>query len=389
MLRFTVFAATVVLLIVGPESAPTDFPDTYHQPIALEQALPSQSEAFLQKAIADAFKAEGDEAPVIDANLVAACRLLCRVLDCTPEASGGDDFESQTIQFAMRRMGTTDSLYFPIVATVKNRVDAAALLRDVVHRSLAAMRVNRFGVAFDPGNGMLVAVFTRRLAQVGPFPMEVDPGSTQLLWGSMVDGASNASLLLSTPDEALFETGMNEKAGLFWTRIYFPEEPGVYTVELMARDDGPQVASLFPVYVGVPVPTRPVVKVVPGLEDKKAPTDIEAQVVRLINYERTKRGVAPCVEDPVLRKGARGHSSAMARAGRLTHSLSKKTADFVENIAVSASIGTAHWSLMACPSHRRYIVDDELKRCGVGVSVVELDESVRLIYLTQRFGRAK
>jgi uncharacterized protein YkwD len=281
-------------------------------------------------------------------------------------------------------MGTSDSLFFPIVANVRDEKEAARLLSKIVSDSIVALKVNRFGASLDSESGMLVAVFTRRLAQLGAFPMSVEPGSTHLLWGSLVDDARCPSLLLSTPDEALFETRVHVKAGLFWTQIFFPDEPGTYTVELLVNADGPQVAALFPVYAGVAPPETPVLKLYPGTDDLAEPASMEAQALTLINKERKKRNLAPCAIDKAMTRGARQYSAAMADAGRLTHALAPKPGNVRENISLSTSIATAHANLMACPSHRRNIIDDEAVRCGVGVAAVTRD-GVRLIYMTQRF----
>jgi uncharacterized protein YkwD len=49
------------------------------------------------------------------------------------------------------------------------------------------------------------------------------------------------------------------------------------------------------------------------------PTSTEKQVIKLVNKERTKRGLAPVKFKSSLTYAARAHSSEMARRGKLTH----------------------------------------------------------------------
>jgi len=361
--------------------------ERYHEAIASSQAVLSSDETALAEFVLTSFDQADRMRPEADPNLHLACRALCEVLDCS-DVSGMTAWEPQTIQFTLRRFGVTDGFYFPVVARVDSLADARRVLGKVISRDVVPQGVNRFGVALDlEDKHLMVVVFSRRLAQLGPFTRQAAAGETVLLWGGLMGGAALPRLLLSTPDGALFEQPLKERQGLFWTQVFFPEEPGEYIVEILVDRDGPQVASLFPVYVGVPVPERPVLKMLPGVDEGAPPVRLERQVLSLINREREKRGQSLCHWSSKLADDCRQYSREMAKAGRLSHALERSAGEYTENISLSTSLHAAHANLMGSPSHRRNILDREAVSCGVGIVAVDRGEGIRLLYITQRFSR--
>lgn len=391
MVRFSLIAVAAALMVLNPAGQPGSQLHKYHETLDEFRAEITPEEQVLSRRVERAFTTAGADAPVVDPNISAACRRLCRVLDCSQVQSSAA-FEPQTIQFTLRRFGVTDSFFFPVVAVVRGSADAGDLLEGMVGESLAQLGVNRYGLALDEETGMLAAVFTRRLAQLGPFPMSAQPGTTHLLWGGLEEGSSNAVFILSTPNEALFQVTPKSSRGIFWTEVYFPEEEGKYLMEVLVQSDGPQVAALFPVYVGVPIPERPTFKLYPGLAEGATVVEMERQALYLINKERKKRDLAPLRADRIMSRAARGYSQSMAEAGRLSHALkthpSAHRGEHRENISLSTTLPGAHGSLMASPSHRRNILDDEANFCGVGIVESELDNGTTILYMTQRFRRA-
>ena len=392
MVRFSLIAVAAALMVLNPAGQPGSFVHKYHETVEEFRTEITHEEQVLSRRVERAFTTAGVNAPVVDPNISAACRRLCKVLDCS-QVQGSATFEPQTIQFTLRRFGVTDSFFFPVVAVVRGGDDAGALLEGMVVDSLASLGVNRYGLAMDEETGMLAAVFTKRLAQLGPFPMAAEPGTTHLLWGGLEDGASNAVFILSTPDEALFQVVPKSSRGIFWTEVYFPEQSGQYLVEILVQSDGPQVAALFPVYVGVPIPERPVFKLYPGVAQDATVAEMERQAIYLMNKERKKRSLAPLRADHKMARSARGYSLTMAEAGRLSHALETtplaQRGDLQENISLSTTLAGAHANLMASPSHRLNILDDEANFCGVGIVESKLDNGATILYMTQRFRRAK
>jgi hypothetical protein len=390
MVRTLLGAALVLLFLSIPQERPLPTVERYHETVPLAKVGVTAAEQELADVVVDVFEKSGRTAPTFDPNIALACKQLCRVLDCT-DMDAVQAWEPQTIQFTLRTFGITDAFYFPLIARVEQEGEARALLTDLVQNDLDALGVNRFGLALDlEDRRMFAAVFTRRLIQLGPFPRAVDPGSTHLLWGGLLDGAEQPTFILSMPDDATLQLAPRVSKGLLWNQVYFPEEPGEYLVELLVRHDGPQVASLFPVYVGIPAPRYPVFKIYPGVTVTDNPVAIEDQVLALVNREREKRQLQPCVQSPLLAHSSRRYSRTMARAGRLSHVLERHDDDlppYTENISLSTSVHAAHANLMASPSHRRNIIDAEVGYCGVGVATVDKGDSGLLLYITQRFSR--
>ena len=393
MLRTIIGAAALVLVIsVFGQDAPTFQVEQYHQTVADDAVKLTADEKHLVAAVEATWSNLDTSTPVFDNNIALACRQLCRVLDCT-DIEGVHAWEPRTIQFTLRAFGITDAFYFPLVARVSSAGDAEALLASLVQKELYTLGVNRFGLSLDLAErGMLAAVFTKRLVQLGPFPREVDPGSTHLLWGGMLQGANQPQFILSTPDGAVFQHAPEETRGLLWNTVYFPEEPGEYMLELMVRQDGPQVASLFPVYVGQQAPRRPIFKLYPGIDETADAQGLEGQFADLINRERRNREMPECNLHPSLVTDARRYSRVMADMGRLSHALARADqvgVDYTENISLSTSVHAAHGNLMSSPSHRRNILDRSVQFCGVGVVAVSKGDKGRLLYVTQRFSREK
>ncbi len=386
MLR-TAIGALLLFVVVDLAGQAPPTVERYHEALPSSVAELTDGEESLVESIHSAFDAAGRPRPEADPNLHLACRALCEVLDCS-EIDGLTAWEPQTIQFTLRRFGVTDGFYFPVVARVDSAAEARRVLGKVISQDVVPQGMNRFGVALDlEKKHLLVAVFTRRLTQLGPFARRVEPGDSVLLWGGLMGGAVNPRLLLATPDGALFEQPLKESQGLFWTQVFFPEEPGEYIVEILVDRDGPQVASLFPVFAGVKVPERPVLKVLPGVDEGASPATLEKQVLKLINREREKRGFPSCRWSNDLSDGCRRYSREMAREGRLSHALDRPSGDYTENISLSTSLHAAHANLMGSPSHRRNILDREAVSCGVGIVAVDRGEGVRLLYITERFSR--
>lgn len=122
------------------------------------------------------------------------------------------------------------------------------------------------------------------------------------------------------------------------------------------------------------------------------PTTAEAKVIRLVNAERTRRGLKPVLVRWSLTRAARSHASEMAQSGLLTHrsitgdTLGQRLLDFgysrtgyrswtVGETVARASAGTlsatptaivASW--MRSSGHRRVILTSAFRDVGVGIT---------------------
>lgn len=106
----------------------------------------------------------------------------------------------------------------------------------------------------------------------------------------------------------------------------------------------------------------------------------EQQILRLVNQERTQRGLRPLQMEPRLITIARRHSERMAREDTLTHRFPGEpdlTARLApaglhfdvsgENVAVNMSAVEAHHGLMGSPPHRENILSPRYNVIGIGV----------------------
>jgi uncharacterized protein YkwD len=122
--------------------------------------------------------------------------------------------------------------------------------------------------------------------------------------------------------------------------------------------------------------------------------DLEAQMLNLVNEERTKRGLQPLKADPALRDVARAHSKDMFARGYFSHYTPEGKDPFQrmreagvkyeiagENLALTQTLQLAHAGLMNSPGHRANILRPQFGRVGIAV----LDGGSYGIMVTQDF----
>ena len=106
----------------------------------------------------------------------------------------------------------------------------------------------------------------------------------------------------------------------------------------------------------------------------------EAELLRLVNNERSKVGLSVLQSDNLIRNVARSHSMDMLRGGFFAHEnpLGQTPFDRMiiagvifqatgENIALAPTIELAHLGLMDSPRHRDNILEADFSRLGIGV----------------------
>jgi len=123
-------------------------------------------------------------------------------------------------------------------------------------------------------------------------------------------------------------------------------------------------------------------------------TDLEAEMLNLVNQERLKEGLSLLKADPEMVEVARNHSSDMFARGFFAHvnpegktpfqrmdiaGVRYKTAG--ENLALAPTLSIAHNGLMNSPGHRANILQKTFGRLGIGV----LDGGKYGLMITQNF----
>lgn len=109
--------------------------------------------------------------------------------------------------------------------------------------------------------------------------------------------------------------------------------------------------------------------------------EAEMEMLRLLNAERTKRGLPELVMDETLREVARQHSVDMFQRGYFGHIDPEGTTPFDrmlaggvsflaagENLAVAPTVNIAHKGLMDSPGHRENILRPQFLRVGIGAA---------------------
>jgi uncharacterized protein YkwD len=123
--------------------------------------------------------------------------------------------------------------------------------------------------------------------------------------------------------------------------------------------------------------------------------DAEDQLIRMLNQERTKRGMQPLAMDERLRNAARQHSLRMADKHLLSHGFSgepelpqRLASSGIrfdrsgENVAFGSSVQQVQQGLMKSPPHRENMLSPDFGAVGVGVVLRD-----GLLWVTQDFAR--
>ncbi len=108
--------------------------------------------------------------------------------------------------------------------------------------------------------------------------------------------------------------------------------------------------------------------------------DLEAQMLVLVNNERTSRGLKPLIADTALLPVARAHDADMFARGYFSHYTPEGKDPFDrmkaagikyfaagENLALGPTLMICHNGLMNSPGHRANILNPAYKRVGIGI----------------------
>jgi uncharacterized protein YkwD len=126
----------------------------------------------------------------------------------------------------------------------------------------------------------------------------------------------------------------------------------------------------------------------------KVRPDLEAQMLVMVNEERSQRGLKTLKADPEMTLVARKHAADMFARGYFSHlspegsdpfdRMRKGKIDFLaagENLALAQTLRIAHTGLMNSPGHRANILNPKFGRLGIGI----LDGGIYGYMITQNF----
>jgi uncharacterized protein YkwD len=111
-----------------------------------------------------------------------------------------------------------------------------------------------------------------------------------------------------------------------------------------------------------------------------AMSELEEEMVELINEERTRRGLEPLEPDSQLARVARRHSADMSARGYFSHDTPEGKNPFdrmrdanirfraaAENLAMARTVEGAHNDLIRSSGHRANILSRKYSRVGIGI----------------------
>lgn len=130
------------------------------------------------------------------------------------------------------------------------------------------------------------------------------------------------------------------------------------------------------------------------VESPEIRADLEAQMLVLVNAERTKRGIPPVKADPQMTMVARAHSRDMFARGYFSHytpenkdpfdRMKKAGVKFLtagENLALGRTLKICHEGLMNSPGHKANILNPAYGRLGIGI----MDGGIYGLMISQEF----
>jgi uncharacterized protein YkwD len=322
----------------------------------------------LERAAAEAARRAGSAATVSSA-LTDAARALAR----SAAAGEPDSLAASAVRAALTSAAAHDPApRARLVAGTGSdlaEILAGQLPRDATHLGIGAHE--------HRGRAWLVALASRRTAELEPFPREVSVGARRELRASLV-GLERAQVVVTRPSggtqELAVAAGRSVRVALAF------DEPGRHVVELVGTGPrGPEVAAILTVTAGGERSTLPARRVAaPDPHDRDA---AERRVEEALNALRARQGLAPVASDPTLKAIARRHSEEMLARGVVAHVL-PGSGDLaarlrgarviyrraVENVARGRTALEAHEVAEESPAHRRNMLDPEVHLAGVGIA---------------------
>ena len=134
------------------------------------------------------------------------------------------------------------------------------------------------------------------------------------------------------------------------------------------------------------------------ISELKVDEQLEADMLKMVNYERFLMGQDLLVLDEKAREAARKHARDMFENGYFSHDdlnggthadrMKATGTEFMmsgENLALSQDLESAHQGLMDSPGHRKNILHPFFHRVGIGVIRGNIDGEEYGIIFVQNF----
>jgi uncharacterized protein YkwD len=290
------------------------------------------------------------------------------------------------LRFELVSRGVTDAAFLPFsVETEADKMPSELL--DFLTQNAKRGRFSHFavGVTRTPGQKRMVStlVLGRRPALIDPIPVCPAPADRLELKVRLRRDYNHPVWLMTLPDGNVAKKAFEYEEGAWHSQVALDAGSGTYQMEVVVLGpQGPEVAALFPLYVGKEKPRIPEVKLRPAPVRYRTPEDAEKALVKMINQARTRQGLAPLTAEEGLSAVAREHSMELLAArhavhrtrgtGTLLDRLRKSGVKFaraLENVSLSPSPEAAHERFMGSPGHRINILDPYATRLGLGIAM--------------------
>jgi uncharacterized protein YkwD len=290
------------------------------------------------------------------------------------------------LRFELLKQGVTDANITPFsVEGPPEKMPPEMLQFLDEEKSRAGYTHFAVGVTRFPDQKRMVStlILGKRPARLDPLPVCPRPGSRLKLRLRLLRGYRHARWLLTTPKGEVQDDILVYEEGAYTGTVPLDSGKGTYQMEIVVQGPGgPEVAALFPLYVGVPRPEIPTVKLHPAPERYRTPQDAEAALLGLLNKERLRQGLAALAPDERISVVAREHSLQLlaerhashrtATTGSLLDRLRHSEIPFtraLENVSLSPSPEAAHQRFMDSPGHRLNVLDPDVTVAGIGIAM--------------------
>jgi uncharacterized protein YkwD len=316
---------------------------------------------------------------------------------------------NELVQAALWLHGLVEPPPHLVVVTMATGSDEATLLEELkaqLPRVIASGSYRRLGVAAEVVGEKtnVVVALQESFVELEPIPRALPAGGGAALRGRIVGPYVRPEVLVTAPDGQVTPifTAARDDIKQFTASLRCLAV-GRHQVEITGDDRfGPAVLANFPVDCGLPAPSELVAgqRIEPEAAWKDA-AQVEAELARLVNADRTRAGLGSLQLDVRLSQVARAHSEDMVRSHFVGHvsPTTGSAADrlhaaripaqlILENVARAYSPGEVERGLMESPGHRANLLNGEVTRLGVGVALGEAQAGVREIFATQLFLKA-
>jgi uncharacterized protein YkwD len=339
-----------------------------------------------ERLLTDELTERGDSAEP-DATLATTADWVLR------RAYAREESSASTIASAAQRFGFVGLVLGAVTGSVSEDTTRATL-RDIVNQVPKNMPINRYGIVSGRGRDAVIVLGVVE-ASLEDFPRALAPGGTLRLKGAISERFEHAAVFATNPEGKIDELPL--KGRDVDVTLDFPST-GVHQVELLGYGaTGPVVLVNVPIEVGVSTNREAAARTVD--DPNLTPEQAEAELLSLLDAERTKRGLGALAADSELRSVALAHSTDMSSHNFFGHvspttggpearvqAAGLRVSKFGECVALEMTPSRAFQGLMDSPAHRATMLDPSFTHVGIGVAFSTVNGQRRL-HATLLFGR--